>query len=158
MSERHDFADIVPISAHKGSNVERLTALIPGYLPESPPLFPPEMRTDRSDEFHAAELIREKLTVLLRQELPYGLTVQIEGYERDEQGVLINAVVWVERASQKGMVVGKEGGVLKKVGKAARLELVEQIGCPVHLELWVKVRENWADSEQDLVSLGYESP
>ena len=157
-AERHEFADIVPISATKGSNVDRLTALIPDYLPESPPLFPPDMRTDRSAEFHAAELIREKLTVLLRQELPYGLTVQIERYERDEKGVLINAVVWVERASQKGMVVGKEGGVLKKVGKSARLELVEQLGCPVHLELWVKVRENWADSEKDLMSLGYESP
>ena len=158
MAERHDFADIVPISARKGSNVDRLTALIPAYLPESPPLFPADMRTDRSAEFHAAELIREKLTVLLRQELPYGLTVQIEKYVRDDKGVLINAVVWVERASQKGMVVGKEGGVLKKVGKSARLELVEQLDCPVHLELWVKVKENWADSEKDLLSLGYESP
>lgn len=158
MSERHEFADVVPISAQKGSNVDRLTALIPDYLPESPPLFPPEMRTDRSAEFHAAELIREKLTVLLRQELPYGLTVQIERYEKDEGGVLINAIVWVERSSQKGIVVGKQGGVLKKVGKSARLELVEQLGCPVHLELWVKVKENWADSEKDLLSLGYESP
>ena len=158
ISDRHDFAEILPISAHKGSNVDRLVGLLPGFLPESPPLFPPEMRTDRSAEFHAAELIREKLTVLLRQEIPYGLTVQIERYERETSGVTIHAIVWVERESQKGIVVGKHGGVLKKVGKAARLEFVEELRCPVHLELWVKVKENWADSEKDLLYLGYESP
>ncbi len=155
---RHDFAEVIPVSAHKGTNVKTLVDLIPRFLPESPPLFPPDMRTDRSDEFHAAELIRVKLTVLLRQEVPYGLTVQIERYERDEAGVEIHAVIWVERASQKGIVVGKQGSVLKKTGKAARLELAEQLDCPVHLELWVKVKENWADSEKDLLQLGYESP
>ncbi|MDJ0700954.1 MAG: GTPase Era [Woeseiaceae bacterium] len=155
---RHDFAEVMPVSAHKGTNVATLVDLIPKFLPESPPLFPPEMRTDRSDEFHAAELIREKLTVLLRQEVPYGLTVQIERYERSDQGVEINAVIWVERSSQKGIVVGKQGNILKKTGKAARLELAEQLDCPVHLELWVKVKENWADSEKDLLQLGYESP
>ena len=158
MSGRYEFADVVPVSAHKGSNVDTLTGMIPRYLPESPPLFPSEMKTDRSAEFHAAELIREKLTVLLRQEVPYGLTVQIERFEKDEKGVAINAVIWVERSSQKGIVVGKQGNVLKKVGKAARLELKEQLGCSVHLELWVKVKENWADNEKDLMNLGYESP
>lgn len=158
MAGRHEFAEVIPISAHKGSNVDMVMSLIPRYLPESPPLFPPEMRTDRSPEFHAAELIREKLTVLLRQEVPYGLTVQIERYERDEGGLAINAIIWVERSSQKGIVVGKQGNILKKVGKAARLELVEQLHESVHLELWVKVKENWADSEKDLLSLGYESP
>ncbi len=155
---RHDFAEVVPVSAHKGTNVATLVNLIPKFLPESPPLFPPDMRTDRSDEFHAAELVREKLTVLLRQEVPYGLTVQIERYERSNEGVEIHAVIWVERSSQKGIVVGKQGNVLKKTGKAVRLELTEQLGCPVHLELWVKVKENWADSEKDLLQLGYESP
>lgn len=158
MAARHEFAEVLPVSAHKGSNVDVVTSLIPRYLPESPPLFPAEMRTDRSPEFHAAELIREKLTVLLRQEVPYGLTVQIERYERDEGGLAINAIIWVERSSQKGIVVGKQGNILKKVGKAARLELVEQLHESVHLELWVKVKENWADSEKDLLSLGYESP
>jgi len=158
MAERHDFAEVLPLSAHKGSNVETLVGLIPGFLPQSPPLFPPEMRTDRSAEFHAAELIREKLTVLLRQEVPYGLTVQIERYDRDDVGVAIHAVIWVERSSQKGIVVGKQGHVLKKVGKSARLELAAELGCPVHLELWVKIKENWADSEKDLLLLGYESP
>ena len=158
MAARYDFTEVLPVSAHKGSNVDTLVRLIPGLLPESPPLFPPEMRTDRSAEFHAAELIREKLTVLLRQEVPYGLTVQIERYERNDRGVEIHAVIWVERASQKGIVVGRQGNVLKKTGKAARLELIEQLDCPVHLELWVKVKENWADSEKDLLRLGYESP
>ena len=158
MSARYGFADIVPISAHKGDNLEKLVALIPGFLPESPPLFPGDMHTDRSREFHAAEVIREKLTLMLHQELPYGLTVQVERYLHEDSGVTINAIIWVERDSQKGIVVGKNGGILKKVGRSARLELAEMLERPVHLELWVKVKSNWADSEKDLLSLGYESP
>ncbi len=158
MSARHDFAEILPISAHKGDNLDELLALIPGFLPESPPLFPEDMHTDRSSEFHAAEVIREKLTLLLHQELPYGLTVQVERYLQEENGMAISAVIWVERDSQKGIVVGKNGGVLKKVGRSARLELAESLEQPVHLDLWVKVKSNWADSEKDLLSLGYEAP
>lgn len=158
MSARHDFEEILPISAEKGDNLDELLALIPKFLPESPPLFPADMHTDRSDEFHAAEVIREKLTLLLHQELPYGLTVQVERFVQEENGITINAVVWVERDSQKGIVVGKNGNVLKKVGRSARLELAESLQQPVHLELWVKVKSNWADSEKDLLSLGYEAP
>lgn len=158
MADRHDFAEIVPISAKKRDNLQQLMALIPGYLPESPPLFPPDMHTDRSAEFHAAEVIREKLTELLHQELPYGLSVQVERYVTEARGVAINAIIWVERDSQKGIVVGKGGGVLKKVGRTARLEIAEQLGLPVHLELWVKVKANWADNEKDLLSLGYDVP
>lgn len=158
MAARHDFEEIVPISAEKHDNLERLMAMIPGYLPESPPLFPAEMQTDRGGEFQAAEVIREKLTLLLHQELPYGLTVQVERYLREDSGTNINAIIWVERDSQKGIVVGKHGSVLKKVGRAARLEIAEQLGHPVHLELWVKVKSNWADSEKDLMSLGYDAP
>ena len=90
--------------------------------------------------------------------MPYGLTVQIERFETDAERTTIHAIIWVERDSQKGIVVGKGGSVLKRVGKAARLELKQQLGRPVHLELWVKVKDNWADSEQDLLRLGYESP
>lgn len=158
MAERHDFADILPLSAKKGDNLEVMMSLLPGYLPESPALFPAEMRTDRSTEFQAAEVIREKLTLSLHQEIPYGLTVQIERFEQGEDRITIHAIIWVERDSQKGIVVGKGGSVLKRVGKAARLELKEQLSCPVHLELWVKVKDNWADSEKDLLSLGYELP
>lgn len=158
MAERHNFTEIVPISAKKHDNLQQMMSLIPRYLPESPPLFPPDMHTDRSAEFHAAEVIREKLTELLHQELPYGLTVQVERYVTEERGVAINAIIWVERDSQKGIVVGKKGAVLKKVGRAARLEIAEQLGLPVHLELWVKVKANWADNEKDLLSLGYDVP
>jgi GTP-binding protein Era len=156
MAERYSFAEVIPISAKRHDNLDRLLALIPGYLPESPPLFPDDMITDRSESFQIAEIIREKLTLLLRQEVPYGLTVQIEQYEKEPQGVSIHAIIWVERDSQKGIVVGKGGNVLKKVGRQARLELKERFAKPVHLELWVKVKDNWADSEQDLLRLGYE--
>jgi len=158
MAERLEFADILPVSAKKHDNLDALVSLIPGYLPESPQLFPSDMQTDRSKEFQAAEIIREKLTLSLHQEIPYGLTVQIEKYEADADRTTINAIIWVERDSQKGIVVGKGGSVLKRVGQAARLELKQQLGQSVHLELWVKVKDNWADNEQDLLRLGYESP
>ena len=141
LSERREFAGIVPLSASKKDNLEALADLIPDYLPESPHLFPSEMRTDRGIEFHAAEIIREKLTLSLHQEVPYGLTVQIEQIDEGESQTTINAVIWVERD-----------------GREARLELKQQLGRPVHLELWVKVKDNWADSEKDLLRLGYESP
>ncbi len=156
MSERHSFDEVIPISAKLKNNLDRLLKLIPKYLPESPALFPDEMVTDRSESFHVAEIIREKLTLLLHQEVPYGLTVQIEKIEREPEGVGINAVIWVERDSQKGIVVGKGGNILKKVGRQARLELKERLSLPVHLELWVKVKDNWADSEKELLRLGYD--
>ncbi len=156
MSERYSFAEVMPISAKLHDNLDRLLALIPNHLPESPPLFPDEMITDRSESFQIAEIIREKLTLLLRQEVPYGLTVQIEQYEKEQQGVSIHAIIWVERDSQKGIVVGKGGNILKKVGRQVRLELKERFARPVHVELWVKVKDNWADSEKDLLRLGYE--
>jgi GTP-binding protein Era len=93
---------------------------------------------------------------MLHQEMPYGLTVQIERLIREEKGIAINAVIWVERDSQKGIAVGKNGSVLKKVGRSARLEIASLLGEAIHLELWVKVKSNWADSEKDLMSLGYE--
>jgi GTP-binding protein Era len=158
MSERYDFAEVMPISAKRDDNLDRLMNILPGFLPESEPLFPEDMFTDRSKSFRAAEIIREKLTLNLQQEVPYGLTVQIERYVEDESGIEMHAVIWVERNSQKGIVVGKGGSVLKKIGRAARLELKAQAGVPVHLELWVKVKDNWADSEKDLLRLGYDSP
>lgn len=158
ISKRFDFTEMVPISALKNDNLDNLMAMIPSFLPESPPLFPEDMHTDRSDEFHITEVIREKLMLMLHQEMPYGLTVQIERMVHDEKGVAINAIIWVERDSQKGIAVGKNGSVLKKVGRSARLEIAEQLGKPVHLELWVKVKSNWADNEKDLMNLGYEAP
>ncbi|MDX1404286.1 MAG: GTPase Era [Woeseiaceae bacterium] len=158
MSRRHAFAEVMPLSALKGDNVETLAKILPDLLPESEPLFPVDMLTDRGQAFRAAEIIREKLMLNLQQEIPYGLTVQVENLAQDDSGITIHATVWVERDSQKGIVVGKNGSVLKKVGRAARLELKRELGVPVHLELWTKVKGNWADNEQDLLLLGYESP
>ena len=95
---------------------------------------------------------------MLHQELPYGLTVQVERMVKEKKGVAINAIIWVERDSQKGIAVGKDGSVLKKVGRSARLEIAELLGQAVHLELWVKVKSNWADNATDLINLGYEAP
>jgi GTP-binding protein Era len=156
MSERHTFDEVLPISAKLNDNLDRLVALIPNYLPESPSLYPKEMLTDRNESFQVAELIREKLTLLLRQEVPYGLTVQIERMKKERKGIDINAVIWIERDSQKGIVIGKGGKVLKKVGRLARLELKDRLSMPVHLGLWVKVKSNWSDNEKELMRLGYD--
>ena len=162
MSERYPFAEIVPLSALRNDNVQRLVDTLAAYLPESPALFPDDMATDRSEQFLAAELIREKLTFVLHEELPYGLTVQIERFERateDPQSqYVIHAIIWVERDSQKGIVIGKGGSMLKEAGRRARMDIARQLGHRVHLELWVKVRENWADNEKDLQRLGFEIP
>jgi GTP-binding protein Era len=157
LSKRANFAEIVPLSGLKGTNLGDLPELISRYLPESPPHFPPEQVTDRSEQFLAAEIIREKLTWRLRQELPYGLTVAIERFEEQDGRLLINAIIWVERTGQKAIVIGQGGEQLKEVGRAARLEMNELFGRPVHLELWVKVKENWSDNEHALRQLGYES-
>ncbi len=158
LRDRYDFAEIIPVSATKGDNLDVLVDAIESTLPESPPLFPADVRTDRSDEFRAAEVIREKLTILLREELPYGISVQIERFERNAGRIRIHAIIWVARDSHKGIVVGKGGRLLKQAGQHARLDLAAQFGQPVHVELWVKVKENWADSESDLMRLGYETP
>ncbi len=157
LSQRADFEAIVPLSAEKHDNLGKLPVLIEGLLPESPPLFPTDQVTDRSERFLAAELVREKLTWRLREELPYGLTVEIERFEEQDGRVLIGAVVWVERPGQKAIVIGAGGERLKEIGRLARLALNDLLKRNVHLELWVKVQENWADSEQALKSFGYES-
>ena len=157
MNRRATFAEVVPLSALKRSNIEQLPATIARYLPQSPPHFPEDQLTDRSQEFQAAEIVREKLTLRLRQELPYGVTVVIEQFKEEEGRLLINAVIWVERSGQKAIVIGNAGEQLKEVGRAARIEMNELFKRPVHLELWVKVKENWSDNETALRQLGYET-
>jgi GTP-binding protein Era len=157
LGRKHEFVAVVPLSALKRDNVARLPEVVAGFLPESPQLFPPEQYTDRSERFQAAEIIREKLTLRLQAELPYGLTVEIEKVDELEDGRLeIHAVIWVERPGQKAIVIGEGGALLKEVGRAARLDLNRLYGRRVHLELWVKVKENWADSAAALRSFGYE--
>jgi GTP-binding protein Era len=157
LNRRATFAEVVPLSALKRSNIEQLPATIARYLPEGPPHFPEDQLTDRSDQFQAAEIVREKLTLRLRQELPYGITVIIEQFKEEEGRLLINAVIWVERSGQKAIVIGNAGEQLKEVGRAARIEMNELFKRPVHLELWVKVKENWSDNETALRQLGYET-
>jgi GTPase len=157
LAKRTEFAALLPLSAEKRDNLEKLPALIADLLPESPPLFPTDQVTDRSERFLASEIIREKLTWRLREELPYGLTVEIETFEHVEDRLHIRAIIWVERTGQKAIVIGAGGERLKEIGRLARLELNELLKAKVHLELWVKVKENWSDSEQALRSFGYES-
>jgi GTP-binding protein Era len=160
LSRKADFAQIVPLSALKRSNIDRLPELIAGFLPESPHLYPPEQVTDATDRFMAAEIVREKLTRRLQEELPYGLVVEIEGMgvAEDEPGKLVvQAVIWVERTGQKAIVIGKGGELLKEVGREARLDLKRHFGQPVHLELWVKVREGWSDDENALRKFGFDA-
>lgn len=157
LTRRAKFAEIVPLSGLKGAGVSDLPTLLARYIPESPPHFPPDQVTDRSEQFQASEIVREKLTYRLRQELPYGLTVGIERFEEEDGRLMINAVIWVERSGQKAIVIGQGGEQLKEVGRSARLEMNELFKRPVHLELWVKVKENWSDNENALRQLGYES-
>jgi len=159
VTTRANFVAVVPIAGSKRINLDQLPELIAKQLPVSPPHFPEDQFTDRSEQFIAAEIIREKLTWRLRQELPYGLTVEIERFEFDEESgkLVINAVIWVERTGHKAIVIGEKGEGLKTIGKSARLELSKLLGKPVHLELWVKVKENWSDSEAALRQFGYDA-
>lgn len=151
-----DFAAILPLSGLKRDGLAQLPALLAEHLPISPPHFPIEQVTDRSPLFQAAEIVREKLTWRLHQELPYGISVQIESLAEEAGRLTIHAVIWVERTGQKAIVIGQGGERLKEIGRAARLELKRLFNKPVHLELWVKVKENWSDNEAALRQLGFE--
>jgi GTP-binding protein Era len=157
-SRRHAFAFVVPLSASRRENLAALLAEVRQRLPEAPFLYDPEQLTDRSQRFLAAELVREKLMRVLQQELPYALTVEIEEYREDKGLLRIGAVIWVERDGHKAIVIGAKGALLKKVGSQVRIELEKRLGQKVFLQLWVKVKEGWADDERALRSLGYESP
>ena len=153
---KRNFAEIVPLSARTGVNVDTLERLIAGLLPAGAFIFAPDQITTASERFLAAELIREKLTRQLRQELPYALTVEIETFKEQDQLVHIGAVIWVERSSQKGIVIGEQGSVLKAVGQQARQEMEKLFQRKVFLETWVKVREGWSDDNRALRSFGYQ--
>jgi GTP-binding protein Era len=156
LAAKHGFLDVVPISAEKGVNLDRLIDVIAARLPESPELFPPEQRTDRSVEFQISETIREKLTMELVEEVPYGIAVEIEKQEVVDEQLVIHAVIWVDREGQKPIVIGAKGSRLKRIGQKAREELNERLGRRLHLNLWVKVREDWADDARALAQLGME--
>jgi GTP-binding protein Era len=157
LSGRHAFLAIVPVSALKADNVADLRATIAAHLPLSPALYPADTVTDRGQSFRIAEAVREKLTLELNQEVPYGIAVEVEQLTEEADGQLtIDAAIWVDREGQKPIVIGARGERLKRVGRAARLALNELLGRRVHLNLWVKVRENWADNARALRQLGVE--
>jgi len=156
VSREFAFAEILPLSAEKGLGTAELLATAAKYLPESPPFFDADDITDRSERFLAAELLREKLFRNLGEELPYGLTVEIEKFE--EEGALrrIYAAIVVDREGYKAIVIGKGGERLKRISSDARTDMERLFGGKVWLETWVKVKGGWADDERALKSLGYE--
>ncbi|QID17773.1 GTPase Era [Nitrogeniibacter mangrovi] len=153
---RYPFAEIVPLSAERGQNVDRLLEVARGYLPEGAPMFDADDITDRSERFLAAEFVREKLFRLLGDELPYGMTVEIERFETEGRLRRINAAVIVDKPGHKGIVIGKGGERLKRISTEARKAMEDLFDAKVYLEVWVKVKSGWADDERALKSLGYD--
>jgi GTP-binding protein Era len=156
MAERRDFAEYVPLSAQKPADVERLLAIVRPYLPEQAWWYDADTLTDRSERFLAAEIVREKLFRLTGDELPYTSTVIVDRWEEGGDLRRIAATIVVERDAHKAIVIGAGGERLKRIGSEARQELETLLGAKVFLELWVKVRSGWADSEEHLRSYGYE--
>ncbi|MDR3304608.1 MAG: GTPase Era [Clostridiales Family XIII bacterium] len=149
------FAEIFGISALKGDNVPLLVETLKGYAEDGPAYFPAGMVTDMPERFLAGEIIREKMLHYLRDEVPHGVAVELESYEEKPNLTKISAVIYTEKKSHKGIIIGKDGHTLKGIGKSARTEIEALLGVRVFLELWVKVKENWRDSDRLLSSLGY---
>ncbi|HEV2271790.1 MAG TPA: GTPase Era [Steroidobacteraceae bacterium] len=156
LDRRHGFLALVPVSALKERNLDDLRNAIVAHLPVSPPLFPDGELTDRGLQFRIGEMIREKLTLELNQEVPYGIAVEVERLAEEDGQLTVDAAIWVDREGQKPIVIGPKGQRLKRVGTSARLALNGLLGRRLHLNLWVKVRENWADNARALRELGLE--
>jgi GTP-binding protein Era len=154
---RHSFAEVVPISALQGNNVETLLEQIKKYLPEGPQYYPADQVTDHPERFIIAELIREKALHLTREEVPHSIAVVIDSIERRENSdtVYVGATIIVERDSQKGIIIGKRGKMLKEIGQRARMDIEALLGSKVFLELWVKVQKDWRNKLSQLRDLGY---
>ncbi len=153
--ERYPFEAILPISALKRIHLEELESEIMSLLPEGDLIYPADQITDRPERFLVGEIIREKLMRRLGAEVPYELTVEIERYEELENLSKIYAIIWIERISQKSIIIGENGAMLKSVGTDARKDIERLIGQKVYLQLWVKVKKGWSDNERALQSLGY---
>ena len=152
------YDDIVPISAAKGDGVEQLRSLLIGYMPEGPKYFPDDTITDQPERLICGELIREKALLHLRDEVPHGIGVEIMAITKQSDNLTeIHATIYCERAAHKGIIIGKQGAMLRRIGQEARADIETLLGTHVHLQLWVKVRENWRNRMDDLRTLGYES-
>ena len=155
LTKQHEFAEVVPVSALSGHNLDRLESLVKDLLPVGPFLYPAEQVTDRSSRFLAAELIREKVTRQLGDELPYEVTVEIERFKVQGGVTHIHGLILVDKSGQKKILVGRDGERLKSIGSSAREDMETAFGGKVMLNLWVKVKSGWADDERALQSLGY---
>lgn len=155
LAGRFAFHALLPVSGRNGEGLDRLEQVISDCLPRGPAYFDVEQVTDKSRRFLAAEIIREKLYLAMQQEVPYALTVEIEAFSEEPEIDHIGAVIWVEKSSHKGMVIGKRGAGLKGVGQAARKAMEALFEKKVFLQLWVKVKSDWSDDERALQSLGY---
>jgi GTP-binding protein Era len=150
------FTAILPLSAKSGDGVEALAELLLGHMPPSPALFPEGMVSDQADHVLVAETVREKLLFCLDDEVPHGAAVTVERLSEREDGLVeIEVVITCEKNSHKGIVIGKKGAMLKKIGSLARAELEEMYDGPVFLKLWVRVREGWRDSDAQLKNFGF---
>ncbi len=149
------FEHIIGTSAINSTNVSDLLSMLEGMVDEGPMYFPEDMITDHPERFIVSEIIREKLLLYLRDEVPHGVAVEIESYEEEGRLTRIGAVIYCEKKSHKGIIIGKDGKKLKGIGKSAREEIEALIGTKVFLKLWVKVRENWRDSDFALSNFGY---
>ncbi|NEW05212.1 GTPase Era [Paenibacillus sp. SYP-B3998] len=152
----YNFAEIIPISALKGKNVTTLLEQIVRYLPTGPQYYPADQITDHPEQFVCAELVREKILHLTRDEIPHSIAVQIEDMKVEANGVVhISAVIFVERDSQKGIIIGKQGNLLKEIGRQARKDIEALLGSKTFLELWVKVKKDWRNQDRVLRDLGF---
>ncbi len=157
-SKKFDFTEIIPVSGQTGEGVDRLLEVIPGYLPEGPGHYPEDMITDLPERFIVAEMIREQVLKQTHDEIPYRVAVVVESFEEkpEKDLVVIRAAICVERDSHKGIVVGKQGAMVRSIGKAARFDIERFLDSRVFLELFVKVEKNWTESARMLRELGYE--
>jgi GTP-binding protein Era len=153
----YPFKEIVPLSALKNFNIDTILDVIWNNLPEGPKYFPDDMITDRSERFIASEIVRKSISLLTRHEIPYSTAVVVDSFKEDEEkGIIrIRATINVEKDSQKGIVIGKKGGMLKKIGTQARTEMEKFFGTRVYLELFVRVQKDWTQNENMLKEFGY---
>ena len=152
----HNFSAIVPISAMKGEGLEELLGVLGDFLPEGPALFPEDMVTDQPERQVCAEIIREKLLLCLDKEIPHGTAVEITKFsERDDEVIEIDATIYCEKNSHKGIIIGKGGAMLKKISSLARQDMERFMGTKVFLQTWVKVKENWRDNVNLIRNFGY---
>ena len=154
LSRKREFAEIIPLSALKGMNLEPLEAAVSRFLPESVHFYPDDQVTDRSERFMASEMVREKITRQLGAELPYSVAVEIEEFRKDGKTLHISALILVEREGQKKIIIGDKGERLRRIGQEARTDMERLFDSKVMLRLWVKVKRGWADSDRALKSLG----